>query len=57
MKLIGDGGFGKVYRYYDSKTASYKAIKSIQVTKNMTFQEILNELMIIYKLTGHPNVV
>jgi|GEM_PF-3544289 len=53
---LGEGGFGKVYKAYDTYRDRYVAIKMAEVRHNMEEVRLKKEVEIISKLQTHPNV-
>lgn len=53
---LGEGGFGKVYKAYDTHRDRYVAIKMAEVKQNMEDVRLKREVEIISKLPTHPNV-
>jgi len=49
IQEIGFGGFGKVYRANWKSSHNYLALKSFFNFNNITFKEIVDEVIIIYK--------
>lgn len=53
---LGEGGFGKVYKAYDTHRDRYVAIKMAEVRPHFEEVRLKKEVEIISKLPSHPNI-
>lgn len=53
---LGEGGFGKVYKAYDTHRDRYVAIKMAEVKPHLEEVRLKKEVEIISKLPSHPNI-
>jgi formylglycine-generating enzyme required for sulfatase activity/tRNA A-37 threonylcarbamoyl transferase component Bud32 len=53
---LGEGGFGKVYKAYDTHRDRYVAIKMAEVRPHLEDVRLRKEVEIISKLPSHPNI-
>lgn len=53
---LGEGGFGKVYKAYDTHRDRYVAIKMSEVKPHLEEVRLKKEVEIISKLPSHPNI-
>jgi len=54
--LIGEGGFGKVYKAYDNILDRTVAIKVSEVKQGFEAQRLRRELEIVSTIPAHPNI-
>ena len=53
---LGEGGFGKVYKAYDTHRDRFVAIKMAEVRPHLEEVRLRKEVEIISKLPSHPNI-
>lgn len=53
---LGEGGFGKVYKAFDTHRDRYVAIKMAEVKPHLESVRLRKEVETISKLPTHPNV-
>ena len=53
---LGEGGFGKVYKAYDTHLDHYVAIKMAEVKPHLEEVRLRKEVEVISKLPTHPNI-
>lgn len=53
---LGEGGFGKVYKAYDTHRDRYVAIKMAEVKPHLAEVRLKKEVEMISKLPTHPNI-
>jgi TonB family protein len=53
---LGEGGFGKVYKAYDTHRDRYVAIKMAEVRPHLEEVRLKKEVEIVSKLPSHPNI-
>jgi len=53
---LGEGGFGKVYKAYDTHLDQYVAIKMAEVKPHLEEVRLRKEVEVISKLPTHPNI-
>lgn len=53
---LGEGGFGKVYKAYDTHLNHYVAIKMAEVKPHLEEVRLRKEVEVISKLPTHPNI-
>ena len=53
---LGEGGFGKVYKAYDTHRDRYVAIKMAEVRPHLEEVRLKKEVEIISELPSHPNI-
>jgi len=53
---IGEGGFGKVYKAYDTHLDKWVAIKVAEVKSGLEQVRLKKEVEIVTKLPSHPNI-
>ena len=53
---IGEGGFGKVYKAYDTHLDKWVAIKVAEVKSGLEQVRLKKEVEIVSKLPSHPNI-
>lgn len=53
---LGEGGFGKVYKAYDTHLNHYVAIKMAEVKPHLEEVRLRKEVDLVNKLPSHPNI-
>ena len=54
--LLGEGGFGKVFKAYDNHLDKWVAIKMAEVKSGLEHVRLNHEVEIVNKLPTHPNI-
>lgn len=56
LAKLGDGGFSKVYKYYNNLDRNYYALKKVEIKSHNKLDNYLREVQIMSKL-NHKNIV